>query len=347
MNKKNAVRTTITIFLILVCTLFVKAEIITVNVLDLIDKKPIPNAHIYYYLEDVNSRIIYEEYLISDSNGEFIITTNKSRYNLIIKLDKLDTLGQDGFFQAEIFLIDDSEINAIILPIGSLKGAVVDIHNRPIQNALVRVDCISEYGIQGVSKTNEIGSFNYKYLPSGQCRVGAAFDNSISFSDVNISSGNFSDIIIKLDVENDNNDTGLFLIIAIISAIVVLGIILLHKKILNKKNNIENKIKKLNIKKNKLNSKNNSKEENKTDKSEYKNKRASDILATMQGNERDVLKFLIENPNTTMAKIYYGTGIPKTSLARVLQTLESKNIITTEKIGKLKKVSLTDWFLEK
>jgi uncharacterized membrane protein len=39
--------------------------------------------------------------------------------------------------------------------------------------------------------------------------------------------------------------------------------------------------------------------------------------------------------------------MPKTTLARLLDGLEQKNIVRIERFGKLKKVSLTAWFLDK
>ena len=47
------------------------------------------------------------------------------------------------------------------------------------------------------------------------------------------------------------------------------------------------------------------------------------------------------------AIIRHNTGIPRTSLSRIMSSLENKNIIKVRKEGKAVKVSLTDWFLEK
>ena len=57
---------------------------------------------------------------------------------------------------------------------------------------------------------------------------------------------------------------------------------------------------------------------------------------------------LIESKNhSSQSKVRYSTGIPKTSLGRILDNLVGKKVISIEKVGKLKKISLTDWFLGK
>ena len=44
---------------------------------------------------------------------------------------------------------------------------------------------------------------------------------------------------------------------------------------------------------------------------------------------------------------YNETGIPKASLFRYIQSLERKKVIDVKKIGKVKKIKFTDWFLGK
>ena len=81
-------------------------------------------------------------------------------------------------------------------------------------------------------------------------------------------------------------------------------------------------------------------------KDEEVNPRARDIIKTLDEKEKKVVDFIFENNNqSTQAKIRHGVGIPKTSLARLFQRLESKKIIEIERAGKLKKIKFTDWFM--
>ena len=74
--------------------------------------------------------------------------------------------------------------------------------------------------------------------------------------------------------------------------------------------------------------------------------RAQDILKTLSENEKKVAEHLLSSGNnSTQARMRNSLGMPKTSLARVLQMLERKRVVEVERIGKLKKVRLTDWFL--
>ena len=69
---------------------------------------------------------------------------------------------------------------------------------------------------------------------------------------------------------------------------------------------------------------------------------------TLPVRERAVVGLLLGNGNASSQNIIkQKTGIPRTTLIRVLDALEAKKIITTESMGKLKKVRLTPWFLEK
>ena len=47
------------------------------------------------------------------------------------------------------------------------------------------------------------------------------------------------------------------------------------------------------------------------------------------------------------ANIIHGAGIPKTTLVRLLSSLEKKKILEVEKFGKSKRVRFTAWFDKK
>jgi uncharacterized membrane protein len=71
-------------------------------------------------------------------------------------------------------------------------------------------------------------------------------------------------------------------------------------------------------------------------------------METLNEREKKVVQFLLEEKGiATQAKIRNGTAIPKTSLVRVFQSLETKKVVSIEKIGKMKKITVTDWFMGK
>jgi len=76
--------------------------------------------------------------------------------------------------------------------------------------------------------------------------------------------------------------------------------------------------------------------------------RGEDIISTLNPKEKQIVSFLMDNGNkSNQANIRHNTGIPRTSLSRCLKSLEAKKIVTIEEIGKMRKVSLTPWFLGK
>jgi len=55
------------------------------------------------------------------------------------------------------------------------------------------------------------------------------------------------------------------------------------------------------------------------------------------------MEFLLQNDRSaSQAKIRHGTKIPRTSLARVLNKLESKKLIIIEKEGKMVNIHLSN-----
>ena len=78
------------------------------------------------------------------------------------------------------------------------------------------------------------------------------------------------------------------------------------------------------------------------------NKRAKDVIETLNEKEKKIVNYLLEHEHKgVQSSIRHETGIPRTSLARCLKSLEIKKIIEVEKHGKAVKIKLTDWFLGK
>ena len=95
------------------------------------------------------------------------------------------------------------------------------------------------------------------------------------------------------------------------------------------------------------------KKEKEVSKKEEINKRAKDIIQTLNEKEKKVVKYLLEHEykgkkhQGIQSNIRRETGSPRTSLARAIESLKIKKIIEVEKIGKAIKLKLTDWFLGK
>jgi uncharacterized membrane protein len=71
-------------------------------------------------------------------------------------------------------------------------------------------------------------------------------------------------------------------------------------------------------------------------------------MPTLNAKEKEIVSFLELNKGKALqSQIRHHTGIPRTSLARIIKGLEDKNILQVRKEGKAVKIKLTDWFLGK
>jgi len=199
---------------------------------------------------------------------------------------------------------------------GTVKGVFLYRLDNLVGYAEIKLDCLEFETFT----TDKFGTFSVKNVPPGPCRVYAAYRDGAGFQLVNIETNQTIYIELKLDKTIVNIPQPRNYLLPVLALIILLFIILYFK--LRKKKVVERKIEAA--------------------------ARVKDILPTLNPKERDVVSFLLANRNkATQAEIRHTTGIPRTSLARVLQSLETKNIIKITKIGKAVKVHLTDWFLEK
>jgi len=72
------------------------------------------------------------------------------------------------------------------------------------------------------------------------------------------------------------------------------------------------------------------------------------IMSAMHPREKEILQSIVEqNGKTTQARVYHATGIPTTSLSRWMDSLERKGLVESKRLGKLRRVYLTEKFLGK
>jgi len=67
------------------------------------------------------------------------------------------------------------------------------------------------------------------------------------------------------------------------------------------------------------------------------------ILRMLHGNERGVVKTLIQKDNLTQTELCGRTGIPRATMSRILQGLENKGVVRRVEHGMSKKVMLAGW----
>jgi len=259
-----------------------------------------------------------------DKNGILRLMLKPGSYDITLKIDDLTTSGKDYFIKFAKEVSGNEEQIIYLFPIGSVRGIVYDNKKNIVSSAVIRIDCVGEYGDYEEKNTDDSGSFSFYWLPAGSCKISAISDDEVGYEQIILSKGELKNIEITLN-KRLSSKSKIYFGIAIIIFLILIYFIL------------SKKIKKYYI----------IKETPKKDASGLTS-RQDDIIKTLKEKENDIVDFLLKNNNeSASSKIRYGLGIPKTSLSRVLLGLELKNIIKIEKIGKLKKVKLTEWFMGK
>ncbi|MFH1133196.1 MAG: hypothetical protein V1735_01765 [Nanoarchaeota archaeon] len=279
-----------------------------------IDDRPFSNAHV-----SVTTRLLDEEQetLHYTRNGTIILDLQPGSTHFFIGADLPVSEGADGYLATIIDVQGNMTKSLMLFPVGSVRGIVYDDSHMVVAGAEVKADCQGDYSSPQAQETDEIGTFSFDYLPLGSCRISARSGKAVGFAKVSVQQGSLADVEIVVK--------GAFVWwpYAGMALIALLGWTLYFigtRRVKQKRA-----------------------EEKKRGPS-----RADDIVSTLRETEKEVVMTLLSQGNeATMSVIYHKTGIPKTSLVRALQTLEAKQIISTKKVGKMRKVTLTDWFLGK
>lgn len=291
---------------------------------------PIKDALIFL----TNSEII-TEYIDGTGVLQFVPEQDVS-YTFLI--DYIDTPGFDYVGT----LVKQQQNNAF--PVGSLVGIVKDKNNNVVDRASLQFTC-QAYNIplSYPLTTDDYGSFVVEAIPLNTCRIYAASSGYVGFTDVTMEKGAKQDVEIVLDQKRATStpSTTLSMILVIIlTLLAVLGYKLLSEKRKQQKED------KKGIKKE---TKEKIEKEVDEQSQEKTNNRLEQILPTLNNREAAIVNFLItaNNHETNQAVIRHNTSIPRTSLARTVTVLQQKNIVEIRTVGKVVKVKLTKWVLEK
>jgi uncharacterized membrane protein len=233
---------------------------------------------------------------------------------------------------------------------------VVDSNGGPVSDADLSFEC-SDSVKSSPKKTDRFGFFTATYIPEGKCKIFASNANDTESIDVEVKRGSLNEVKIELNKREINK---YYLLIALILILFFIFLIINRRKLFGKetkKNKLKAKaVRKKGAKKGSALRDSNSniseikekRDETTEHQTSLKSNRSQDIIKTLGGKEKVVIQFLLENNNkSNQATVRHATGLPRTTLARLLSMLESRSIIKIEKHGKAVRVSLTDWFLGK
>lgn len=313
---------------------------------------------IVWIKQETGSTINLTKYI--DKRGTISYRISPGKWGLQLYVDNTSTPQFDYFGESEYTITDDIVTRAetlYVVPIGSLEVVVSDSSDNLVVGADVDFKCRSH---RKSAKTDRFGSYKADNLPAGECKISAASGNLVGSAMATVEMGRTKSAEVVLSEEV--KVASLYYAYYILGAAILAAIFFLLYKVVKKR--IRKEVKEEIVKKVKIatkaraDKKHAEKEkaakehkaeakQEKEDKGEL-NPRARDIMKTLNDKEQTVVNLLVKSENkSTQATIRNETGIPKTTLARIFQSLESKKVLKVETIGKLKKVELTGWFLGK
>jgi DNA-binding MarR family transcriptional regulator len=228
--------------------------------------------------------------------------------------------------------VDVSDLsNVVYMPqTATLKGIVKDKLDNVVKKAALKFDCARTcLGLP--IDTDEFGSFSVTVIGTGHCKVYANYKDAMGYVSLDLEKGDLQDIEIELDkTVLDIPEKNSYLWFAGIAIVVFILLVLLFK-FRPKKRSKRQKVQPEEKKEEKRNS-----------------NRSNDILHTLNKKEKQIVEFLMSNNNQThQSKIRHELSIPRTSLARLVESLQRKKIVSVQKEGKAVRIRLTEWFLGK
>jgi uncharacterized membrane protein len=273
-----------------------------------------------------NSNVTTRTLVYIGENGRLDFALDHGTWTIIVRADAIDTPGADYYGMKELTVRGVKNETITLSPVGSLRGVVMKDHTL-VPNARVGFDCSGIYGEAATTKTDQFGQFSSQWLPLGTCKVSASEGALVGTVNVDIVQGALQDVTIPLETSVDSGSSFIILLSIVGCALLLLiFIVLFHRRRLKKKDPARNQV---------------------SHTSTVKSRRLDDVKIVLSKKERDIIDLLKKDGEVTQAKIIYSLMIPKTTLVRLLQNLEAKQVIEIKKYGKAKKIALTDWILEK
>ena len=169
---------------------------------------------------------------------------------------------------------------------------------------VIRVTCNNSYADTGMFVVDDTKIFETNRAPISECQIRATYSGGIQEKSVNIEEGKLTELYLDIENENQSSYAYIFALLIVIIILTALGL----RQYLSNVNNAE------------------------------------DPFRFLSSDKRKIIDFLKKHDAVNQSKIIYECKIPKTTLARILNDLEAKNIIEIEKIGKAKRIKLKNRF---
>jgi uncharacterized membrane protein len=315
---------------------------LTLELFNFDSKEPVKNIHARLSFVSENDKINTLKYVPENSRLKINLLPNT--WNLKILIDDISTPGKDFTYETTIYLKNPTTEKIYLFPSGSVQGIVL-LNGNAVPLAKVFLYCSGSEEVKE-TVTDATGFFYFDWIPVGDCRSVSVFNNNRGEASFSVSKGIVSEAKIELTDGVFQSFNFLIYIITAVFFFCFFGflVFILFK---NRKSKPVKSDKKA-FEKKKVEVKKDFSLDHAEKKPVVSASRIDDILKTLNYKEKAIVNFLLENKNhSSQAVIKNNLNIPKTTIIRLFQALESKNIISIERVGKLKKISLTEWFAEK
>ncbi len=300
-----------------------------------------PNHQLFtdYFLTLKFTQAFQQEQL---NSSIYTITLPPGTYQTEAILDSFNTPTAD-YYGAALFTFNNTQtIEYNVYPIGYVQGTVLDSKGNLIPSANLQFHCLSTIAINYPEKTDNTGFFSVPNIPIGACTLIASRNNDVGEVNILVRQGQSTSVQIKLEQKVTTTPLSILLFSALIPLIIILLLIWLIISYKRNKSSTPNKISSSTHQD--LTSQ---QKEESTDETSFSTQTRT-LLETLNENEKKITLFLLENNNeSSQSKIRHGTKIARTSLTRILQSLERKKLVQIEKDGKIVTIRLTGIFLGK
>jgi len=349
-------------------------------------KELIADIHVSLTIHNLQSNESYTTLKYVNQSGLLKLTLPTSQYVMKLEVDDISTPGKDYVLEQDFDVRSEQSFTLFLYPVGSIRGSVSDAEGNVIEDALIKFSCVSSYGDFSGRKTDSFGTFSALWLPVGQCKLYATSNENVGSALVDVIKGSIQDVDIKLKqkvIGTSSYFAWYFagLVVILMVAFIIIVLYPKRKPITSMNQSTGMYPNQILPSTPALSSSSSSPPFKQTqsfgqpdrDQNEQyspsrmgsgasqpvldssigqgaplQSSRILDILPTLSDKERDIVEYLLHNGYTcTQSTLKYKLGIPKTSLVRILQSLEIKKIIYIEKVGKLRKIEITKWFMGK
>ncbi|RME31609.1 hypothetical protein D6789_02180 [Candidatus Woesearchaeota archaeon] len=276
-------------------------------------KEPVSESHLVISLLEP---ITWSTLAYVGEAGEFAIALPQTGLLIEIRADRVDTPGKDYYYRGPLSPTR-AELHLPVYPVGSVTGVVKDASGELVSGAYVDVRCAGDYGVVEGVKSDEFGRYAFEWLPTGSCFISASHRGAIGYAEVTVERGMLKNVPLALDKRVTRTKLSLWHIIILLIVLLIILLVLRRKAPVHL---------------------------SREKPPERLAQRTKDVMETLKATEKAVVEYLLKHDGAYQNRVMRATSIPKTTLIRVIDSLEKKRIIYTIREGKIKRLQLTDWF---